>query len=75
MPFTKDDVGPRLVDDRVVVLSDGEREAIAAQWNAETAKPPRLPELTLGELIAVLEAAASAEVKAAIAAKREEKRG
>ena len=38
MTFTAADVGPRLVDGRLVELSDEEKQAVAEAWNAEQAR-------------------------------------
>ena len=55
--FTPDDIGPRLVDGRLVELSEAEKQALADAWNAEQARraaPPGYRELRKAAYIAEL---------------------
>lgn len=57
MSFTSGDVGPRLVDGRLVELGEEEKQALAEAWNAEQARraaPPSYRELRKAAYIAEL---------------------
>ena len=54
MPYTADDVGPRMVNGRAVELTEAQKQTIAEEWNAVEIKAAKAPRPTVDEWLGAI---------------------